>query len=446
MLESTWRAMYQQKLMTAEEAVQKIKSHDRIGFGMVAAEPRGFLEKLHLVADRVEDVSLFGALMVGNYEWVKEPKYVGHFKHEAWFYGDPARKAHKSHHGATVVPNNLHRAGLDRYQTAPLNVLVTTVSPMDEHGYFSMSLSACYERWVLESADMVIVEVNEQTPRTFGDTLLHISQVDCIIEKHQPVFELPNIAPGPEEEAIAGYVADMVEDGATIQLGIGGIPNAVATFLKDKKELGVHTEMVVDSMVELYEAGVITNSRKKLDRWKTVGCFAAGSRKLYDWLHNNPGCEIRDGHYTNDPFILAQQYKMTSINTAISVDLTGQICSESIGPVQYSGTGGQRDTHVGAWMSEGGKGIICLRSTAKNGTISTINPMLAPGSVVTMTRNDTDYVVTEYGVAHLRGLSVHDRCRALINIAHPDFRAQLEEEAQKYGWLPLPFAVSTAGR
>ena len=265
---------------------------------------------------------------------------------------------------------------------------------------------------------------------------LHVSQVDWILECDSPAFEMQNITPGPEEEAIAGYIADMVPDGATIQLGIGGIPNAVAQFLRDKRDLGVHTEMIVESMLDLYEAGAINNSKKKLDRYKFVGCFACGSRKLYDWLDNNPSVEIRDGHYTNNPYILAQQPKMTSINTAISVDLTGQVCSESIGPMQYSGTGGQRDTHVGAWMSEGGKGIIALRSTAKKGTISTIVPMLPEGSIVTMTRNDIDYVVTEYGVAHLRGQSVFERARRLIRIAHPDFRDELTEQALKYGWLP----------
>lgn len=436
MLAEKWRQMYQQKLLPVDEAVTKIRSHDRIGFGMVAAEPIGFLSRLHTIADRVEDLSLFGALLVGDYEWLKNPAYADRFKHEAWFYGAPARAAHASHGGASIIPNNLHRAGRDRYEVAPLNVLVHSVSPMDEHGYFSLSLSACFERWVLESAERVIVEVNPNTPRTFGDTLLHISQVDWIVENHNPVFELGNPAPGVEEELIAGYVADLVEDGATIQLGIGGIPNAVATFLKEKKELGVHTEMIVDAMVDLHEAGVITNSRKSINRYKTVGTFAAGSRRLYDWLHNNPSVEIRDGNYTNDPFVLAQNYKMTSINTAISIDLTGQVCSESLGPMQYSGTGGQRDTHVGAWMSPGGKGILCLRSTAKNGSISTITPMLTPGSVVTMTRNDVDYVVTEYGVAHLRGLSVHDRAARLIRIAHPNFREQLTEEAQRHGWLP----------
>lgn len=436
-----WQQMYREKLLPISEAVKKIRSHDRVASGMCAAEAQGFLSQLHTVADQVEDVHLLFSLMLGKYDWTK-PEYAHAFTQEAWFYGGTAREMHK-HGTSTPIPNNLHRAGKDQYECNPIHVLVHSVSPMDEHGYFSMSLSTCYERWVLEMADRVIVEVNPNTPRTFGDTLLHVSQVSWIVENNAPVFELGNIQPGPEEKAIAGYVADMVEDGATIQLGIGGIPNAVATFLKDKRELGVHTEMIVDSMLELYEAGVITNSRKKLDRYKTVGCFAAGSRKLYDWLNNNPSIEIRDGNYTNDPYVMAQQPKMTSINTAISIDLTGQICSESIGPIQYSGTGGQRDTHVGAVMSPGGKGIICLRSTAKNGTVSTIAPMLAQGSVVTMARNDVDYVITEYGVAHLRGFSVHDRCQQLISIAHPDFRDQLTAEAMKYGWLPRKaFALS----
>jgi acyl-CoA hydrolase len=434
MLTQKWQDMYRSKLLPIEEAVTKVRSGDRIAVGMCAAEPAGLLSHLHTVAGKAENVHVFAALLMREYEFL-QPQYQGTFMHEAWFYGGAARKAHP-HGMATVIPNNLHRAGKDRFQTAPLNVLFTTVSPMDKHGYFSMSLSTCYERWVLETADLVIVEVNENTPRTFGDTMLHISQVNWVVENHIPVMEFPNIAPGAEEQAIAGHIADLVDDGATIQLGIGGIPNAVATFLKNKKDLGVHTEMVVDAMLDLYEAGVITNRYKALDRYKTVGCFAAGSRRLYDWLNDNPAIEIRDGNYTNDPYNMARQPKMTSINTAISIDLTGQVCSESIGPVQYSGTGGQRDTHVGAWMSEGGKGIIALRSTAKNGTISTISPMLAQGSVVTMTRNDLDWVCTEFGAVQLRGLAVHDRAAALISIAHPDFRDQLTEEAQKYGWLP----------
>jgi acyl-CoA hydrolase len=436
--------MYRAKLMSIDEALSKVKSHDRICTSMMAAEPAGLLSRLHTIADRVEDVSVFEALLVGKYEWLDNPRYAPVFKHEAWFYGGPARSAHASHQGATLVPNNLHRAGKDRYQVAPLNVFFATVSPMDKHGYFSLSLSAAYERWALESANLIVVEVNENTPRKFGDTLVHISQVHGVVEHHRPVFELPNAQPGPEEEAIAGYVADLVEDGATLQLGIGGIPSAVATFLKHKKDLGIHTEMLVDAMLELYEAGVVTNACKTINRYKSVAAFAAGSRRLYDWMDNNPAIEIRDANYTNDPCVLAQNYKMTSINTAISIDLTGQVCSESLGPVQYSGTGGQRDTHVGAWMAPGGKGILCLRSTAKNGTISTITPMLTPGSVVTMTRTDVDYVVTEYGVAHLRGLSIHDRAAQLIQIAHPDFREQLEGEALKYGWLPKQLALALA--
>ncbi|MDF2628217.1 MAG: acetyl-CoA hydrolase/transferase [Symbiobacteriaceae bacterium] len=432
----TWHDMYRRKLTSIDEAVAQVPDHAQIAVGMCCAEPPGLLSRLHTLHGKRTDIRVLAALLMRQYDWIAKPEYADTFKHEAWFYGDAARQATKAHGQVTVIPNNLHRAGKDRFEAKPVNVLFHTVSPMDKHGYFSMSLSTCYERWVLETADLVIVEVNENTPRTFGDTMLHISQVNWIVENHVPVVEFPNITPGPEEQAIAGYVADMIENGSTIQLGIGGIPNAVATFLKDKRDLGVHTEMVVDAMLELYEAGVITNARKTLDRYKTVGCFAAGSRRLYDWLDDNPAVEIRDGNYTNDPYNIAKQPKMVSINTAISVDLTGQVCSESLGPVQYSGTGGQRDTHVGSWMSEGGKGIICLRSTAKGGTVSTITPMLAPGSIVTMTRNDLDYVCTEYGVARMRGLSAHDRCANLIKIAHPNFRDQLKEEAQKYGWLP----------
>jgi acyl-CoA hydrolase len=256
-----------------------------------------------------------------------------------------------------------------------------------------------------------------------------------IVEHHQELPTIPVLEPGPVEKEIAAHIARLVGDGATLQIGIGGIPNAVAALLADKKDLGIHTEMFTESMIDLFEAGAITNARKSLWPGKFVFTFALGSPHMYRWLHDNPAVLELRGSYVNDPYVVAQNDRMVSINTALSVDLTGQVCSESLGPVQYSGTGGQLDTHRGAQKSRNGKGVIALRSTAKKGQVSTITPMLAPGSQVTVPRQDLDWVVTEHGAVHLAGRTVTERARLLISVAHPDFRDELTKEAEKIGYL-----------
>jgi acyl-CoA hydrolase len=293
-----------------------------------------------------------------------------------------------------------------------------------------------FERQLIDDADLVVLEINENLPWTLGDTQIHISEADYLVENHMPLVELPAIEPSEVEDAIGHYIADLIEDGSTIQLGIGGIPNAIAMSLFDKKDLGVHTEMFTDGMVDLFEAGVITGKYKTLWPNKLVGTFALGTQKLYDFIDNNIAVEFQQGKVTNDPYVIAKNYKMVSINTALQVDLLGQVCSQSLGSYHFSGTGGQLDTHRGAQMSEGGRGIIALRSTAKKGEISTIVPQLSRGAEVTVPSQDVDTIVTEHGVAELRGRNVKERAEALINIAHPDFRAELREEVERLGIVP----------
>jgi acyl-CoA hydrolase len=300
----------------------------------------------------------------------------------------------------------------------------------------SLSLGNVYEKEMIALADLVILEINQNLPWTYGDTEVHISDVDFVVENIFPLVELPTEAPTEIEKLIGGHIADLIEDGATLQLGIGGIPNAIASFLTDRRDLGLHTEMFVDGMVDLYEAGIVTNRRKTLHPGKMVATFALGTQKLYDFLDRNVSVEVLRGRYVNDPYVVGKNYKMVSVNTAIQVDVIGQVCSQSIGTRQFSGTGGQLDTHRGAQLSEGGRGIIALRSTAKNGTISTIVPTLAPGSGVTVPSQDIDTIVTEFGVAELRGRCVRDRMEALIKIANPNFRDWIREEAHALGIVP----------
>jgi acyl-CoA hydrolase len=312
----------------------------------------------------------------------------------------------------------------------------------------SLSLSLIIEKQLIDVADLVVLEVNENMPRTLGDTQIHISEVDHVVENHVPLFELPAAKPTEWEQAIGGHVAGLIEDGSTIQLGIGGIPDAITAFLMERRDLGVHTEMFTSGLVDLYEAGVITGRKKSMWKGKMIGAFALGSQKLYDFLDDNLAVELHQGRVTNDPTIIGRNYRMVSVNTALQVDCSGQVCSQSIGPRHFSGTGGQLDTHRGAQQSPGGRGIIALRSTAKGGTISTIVPMLTEGAEVTVPGQDVDTIVTEYGVAELRGKSIRQRTEELVRIAHPDFRPWIREEVERLGIVPrlvvAGFAASVA--
>ncbi len=432
------KAAYADKLITADEAASKIKSGDDIVVAQCASEPQGCMSRFHTAAPRVRDARVFSVLTLKPYDFYMKPEMKGHFELASWFHAPGSRHALAAGAGTvTYVPNMLHRAALDRLQVRKPDIFFGTCTPPDAKGFVSLSLGITYEKDILEAADTVVLEINRNLPRTFGDTHLHMNDVDWFVENDQEVPSLPSPAPDETELAIGSRIAELVDDGATLQLGIGGIPNAAALALKGKKDLGVHTEMMVDSMMELYEAGAITNKKKTLCKDKFVCTFAMGSSKLYDWLDDNPAVEFRRGAWVNDPAVIRQNSRMVSINTCLSVDLTGQVASESIGPVQYSGTGGQTDTAVGAKEAYDGlgKSIIACRSTAKTGTVSAIVPRLAEGTAVTLHRANTDNVVTEFGIARLRGRTVRERAAALIAVAHPGFRAGLRAEARKLGYL-----------
>ena len=433
-----YQDVYRSKLVTVDDAVSHIGTHDDVIVAMCASEPQGCMSRFHIVADRVENVRVFSVLTLKPYDFYMKPEMKGHFELASWFHASGSREALKNGVGTvTYVPNMLHRAAKDRIYARRPDIFFGTCTPPDKHGFVSLALGVTYEQEIIEAARIVVLEVNPGLPRTLGDTLVHVSQVDYFVEDSLEVPTLPSPVPSKTDLAIGANIADLVEDGSTIQLGIGGIPNAAALALKDKKDLGVHTEMLVDSMMELYEMGVITNTRKSLKRGKFVTTFAMGSRKLYDWLDDNVAIEFLRGSWVNDPSVISQNSKMVSINTCICVDFTGQVASESIGPNQYSGTGGQSDTAQGAVAgSDGlGKSIIACCSTAKNGTVSTIMPMLPEGSAVTLHRSHVDHVVTEQGVACLRGRTVRERTQELISIAHPDFRSELKERARKLGYF-----------
>ncbi|HMN13459.1 MAG TPA: acetyl-CoA hydrolase/transferase C-terminal domain-containing protein [Bellilinea sp.] len=428
---------YKRKLISLPEAVEKIRSHQSVGIGIAASEPVGLLKELATHRHRLEDVTLWTCLPMRAYDIFMQPGMDGHFFNENWFYGAPDRQVHPEGR-VSYAPNNLHRAASEKLigSKGKLNVFLGTCTPPNDNGQVSLSLGVIVERELMAAADLTILEVNPRLPWTNGDTVVSIDDVDFFVENDSPLVQLPVEQPTELEEQIGRHIAGMIDDGATIQLGIGGIPNAITEYLKDRKNLGIHTELMVDGIYELYKEGVVTNSKKTLHPGKFIATFALGTQKLYDFLHHNPDVEILRGCHVNDPYVIAQNHKMISVNTAIQVDIMGQVCSQSLGTRHFSGTGGQLDTHRGAQMSKGGRGVIALRSTVKNGTVSTIVPTLAPGSQVTVPSQDVDTIVTEYGVAQLRGLSVKNRMEALIKIAHPDFRDMIREEAHRLGIVP----------
>ncbi len=432
--------MYNAKKKNIPQALDLIQTGDFLVCGLGGSEPIDILSELHTLKDRgVEDCVLSNTLPMGQYKFVEEPAYADAIEVNSWFYTPHLRKHHSKGH-LSFQPQHLHRA-LDKRLDALEGrrpVLLTTCSAMDAHGYLSLSIGNTYEMQLIETGKaVIIVEVNENYPRTFGDNQIHISMVDALVETTRAVPALPQVPFSEKDEKIGAYIADLIDDGSTIQLGIGGIPNAVAAALKSKKNLGIHTEMFTDGMMDLIECGAVTNTHKSMDKGKSICTFALGSERLYKFLDNNPTILFKQGNWTNNPYVVGQNHKMVSINTTIEVDLTGQCCSESIGVQQFSGTGGQADTAIGAQICPEGKSIIALYSTAMvrddsgaKTPASKIVPTLKPGAVVSLSRNDVDYVVTEYGVAWLRGQSVKERVKRLIAIAHPDFREALAQEAE----------------
>ncbi|MCL1989327.1 MAG: 4-hydroxybutyrate--acetyl-CoA CoA transferase [Defluviitaleaceae bacterium] len=428
--------------VSVEEALASIKSDDVIVSAMAAAEPREIVKNLHTIAHRVKNVTVTTCLPFEPAMYFNDPSYQHAFNMDGWFYTATMRKAQR--HGAiSFIPNHLHLAGAKRIAHQKPTVFIGTASLPDEHGYVSLSLSNVYEKQMIEAADLVILEVNPNFPRTFGDVELHLTEVDHLIKTDYEVPELPNAKPSEKDLKIGAWIAEKINDGDCLQLGIGGIPNAVAYSLMDKKDLGIHTEMFTTGLMALVKAGVVTGKKKQLHKGKHVAAFAMGTKELYDFIHNNPSVLILDGQWTNDPYTIGQNDNQVSINTTIEIDLTGQCASETIGHLQYSGTGGQADTAIGAQRAKNGRSFIALYSTAmvtnketgEREEISKIVPFLKPGAAVSLSRNDVDHVVTEYGIAQLRGTSVRERVERLIAIAHPKFRDELLEEAKKLGYV-----------
>ncbi|NLO21868.1 MAG: acetyl-CoA hydrolase/transferase family protein [Syntrophomonadaceae bacterium] len=425
-----YKEMYQSKIITVEEALQQVKSQQEIVCGLLACEPVTLLSQLHTIKERVEDVSVVHANMLGEYEFFMNPEMKNHFLLNSWFYSQGPRKAHP-YGMVSHVPGQLHQFSSRRMSYRKPDVFMGCASPMDKHGFLSLSLSTVIEKDFVENADTVILEVSPHFPRTYGDTHVHISQVDYILETNR---EVPAVEPAQlnkKDRLIGEFAADLVEDGSTIQIGFGSIPGAIAQGLKEKKDLGVHSEVFSESLVDLYEAGAINNSKKTIFKDKFVANVALGSRRLYDFLDENMAVEFHRGSLVNDPEIIGRNYKMVSINSALEMDLTGQCCAESIGSQQFSGTGGHKEFIMGAQRSHDGKSIVTFYSTTKGDSVSRIVPFFTEGTIVTTSRVDVDYVVTEYGVASLRGRSVRERVKELISIAHPNFRDFLESEARR---------------
>ena len=426
---STNQDLYKQKLTSVEDAISHIKSGDVIGASLCAMEPISLLSKLHTLKGKVQGVTIMRGLEMVKYPFMVDPDYSDTFTCESLFLMGPGRESMKlglTSFGPTHLHNVLARRKGYRYP----NVALMSASPMDEHGYFHCSLCQIWETTLMEDCDLVIMEVNPNMPIIGGDTAIHISQVHHIVETNTPVPKLPWGTVSETDQIIGEHIATLVNNGDTIQLGIGGIPDAVGKALMGKHDLGLHTEMLTNCIADLVEAGVLTGRKKNLHTGQMIATFALGDQKLYDMMHNNPAVRILRGEYVNNPFVIAQNDNMVSINTCISVDLSGQINSESLGSLQYSGSGGQVDTAYGAIHAKNGRSIIALNSTAKGGTVSTIMSTLAPGAIVTLSRNNVDYVVTEYGIANLRARSVRDRVNNLIAIAHPDFRTELKKQAE----------------
>ena len=431
----------QEKYISVEQALSMVKSNDIIVTGLGAAEAGLFMGQLHTIANQVRNVTVTNCLPTHPSE-IYKPEYVDSFNVDGWFFAPQMRKAHANGNMA-FIPNHLHLAAVKRMSFVNPNIYVGAASMPDKHGYISLSLSNTYEKRMLEAADLVILEVNPNMPYTLGDVQVPVEDVDYLIRADYMPPVTPDLPFSEKDAAIGRLIADMVPDGACIQLGIGGIPNAVAAALETKNDLGVHTEMLTSGMMRLAKMGVINGKCKQINKGKIVTTFAMGIPELYEFMDYNPGIAVMDGAWTNDPYTIAQNDNQISINTSIEVDLTGQCASESIGSRQFSGTGGQADTAIGAQMSKNGKSIIALYSTAmvkdpvtgEKKEVSKIVPQLMQGAAVSLSRNDVDRVVTEYGVAELRGTSIRDRVARLIEIAHPKFRDELWEQAVQVGIL-----------
>lgn len=433
---SGWTGIYENKVVTAEEAVKAIESGDRIFLTGNCSVPQVLLKALVARAPELENVEICHALTIGSSDYVA-PEMEGHLRANSLFIGPNVRRAVQEGR-ADFTPVLLSEFTLLFSKGyLPVDVAFVHLSPPDEHGFCSYGIETGLTKTPAEAARIIIAEVNPNMPRCLGDSFIHISRVDYIVPVDYPLMELPMTEGGPTElhMRIAEYIAELIPDGATMQMGIGAIPDAVLRFLYHKKDLGIHTELFSDSVIDLVEAGVVTNARKTLHPGKITAGFMLGTRRLYEWVHDNPIIELHRTEYVNDPFVIAQNERQVAINSAIEIDLTGQVCADSIGPKLYSGVGGQLDFIYGASRSKGGVPVIALPSTAKGDKFSRIVPMLKPGAGVVTTRNHVRYVVTEYGVADLYGRTIRERAQALIRIAHPKFRDELTRAAKELHYI-----------
>lgn len=428
---------YKKRLKSPMEAVQLVKDGDFIITPLSNGIPIALLKALNARTD-LEDVSLYSGIELFPLELYK-PDHNKGINVNSVFLG-PAVRPGVERGWISKVPGRLAQCPEILRRHLPMDVMMAVVSPMDQHGFFSMGTNPdyCYSVTKMPTTRNIILQVSETMPRTWGDNHIHISEVSAVVEFTQPLVELPEFPMNKADEAIASAIAEMIEDGSTLQLGIGGIPNAVGTFLAGKKDLGIHTEMFSDAMLDLYLAGVVTGRQKSLKPGKWIGCFALGTKKLYNFINDNPMTELHSSEWVNDPTIIGLNQKVVSINTAMEADLSGQVNAEAVRCRQYSGMGGFIDFIEGAWRSKGGKSFIAMRSAYKDkeGNLrSRIVNTLYPGAVVTGNRCQVEYIVTEYGVALLKGKSVKQRAKSLIAIAHPDFRDELCFQAKQFKYI-----------
>jgi acyl-CoA hydrolase/GNAT superfamily N-acetyltransferase len=431
-----WQERHAHKLKTARRALGVIKRGDSVFVGSGAAVPQGLVEELASMSLEFADNEIVHLWTLGLVPST-QPKFKYQFRHNAFFVGEGVRDA-VSEGRADYTPIFLSEIPkLFASGRMHLDVALIHVTPPNQHGFCSYGVSVDIVKPAAESASYVIAQVNPQMPWTLGDSFIHVQDIDALVEHDAPIPELSYPEADDVAREIGENIARLIDDGSTLQMGIGTIPDSILASLHDKKDLGVHTEMLSDGVIDLVEAGVLTNNKKTLHRGKMIASFVMGTRRLYDWVHQNPFIEFHPSDHVNDPFVVSQNDNMVAINSALEVDLTGQVCSDSIGYLFYSGIGGQVDMIRGAARSKGGKPIIALPATAMEGSKSRIVSRLSEGAGVVTTRGDVHYVVTEYGVAYLHGKNIRERALALINIAHPDFRKELLEEAKirKYAFV-----------
>lgn len=432
----SWKEEYKSKLITAEEAASKIKSNDRVWYPPCGSAPVDIIEAITERYKELENVTMLTGLILYPFKYL-QGKYKGHINHHTTFMGSYERKMYPEGN-VEVTSYQFSQTDWLTYNRIKANVFICEVSPPDEDGNMSYGPLGTFNGFAAaDYADLIIVQVNNKTPYVFGgkEAFINVKDVDFIVEKDHEIAELPQPPVTETDKQIASYIVERIEDGSTIQIGLGGVANAVGFFLENHKHLGVHTEMFVDSMVDLAEKGAIDGSQKTLNPGEITCSFGIGSKRLYDFMDRNPSLKTYPISYIADVNNIAKNKKFISINNALMCDLTGQICSESLGFDQFSGTGGQLDFVRGASLSEGGKSFLAFKSTAekKDGTkVSRITSVLPPGAVITTPRTDVQYVVTEYGIADLKGKSIQERVKAMIGIAHPDFRDQLTKEAKEY--------------